>query len=928
MRRALSLLPLLLILSSCGNGISNSSSDVGENLTSEEVPKVEITSANGKAKITVFNAALTESDSRTEYQQTVLIPHVGTTMKIDVEDVDNDKVYIYGFYTEDALICSNSASSDSCSYMEVSGGVSIGNILNNEKFVLSTDNGAYTEKVTATATDGSAFSEEDMIVVPLTNGQGSLIFDFLSPVCGACGRIWEGRSTGITLKLYNLITQGENKVLDLGDYFNPFTIKINALPRISFGGETCSASSTKTYLAEVGDVYTVTIPPDSQCLTFKFQNQDGEGFNPAYSYDGLAYEDIDYSLQITKNFTLSQGENTTVTVGVKESLDEGGNIWDSGTYILKIYRDSFNPDSPKVTVKCRDLSTGAIWNAVNWGSCPFGDPQDATTDAGSITITGSTSVEGTCTVRLYKGDTLVSENTSQTCSNINVTYTVKGDEAGSGVVPLTVKVFKNYSNGTETVEKQIDQFTVGYAVNQSPDFLNSELFVKVWEYQTGSWVDSSPAIADLNGDGKLDVVIGSLDNKVYALNGENGQLLWSFQTGDDVYSSPAIADLNGDGKPDVVIGSLDNKVYALNGENGQLLWSFQTGGDVDSSPAIADINGDGKPDVVIGSDDYKVYALNGENGQLLWSFYTGDIVHSSPAIADINGDGKLDVVIGSKSGKIYAINGENGQLLWEFLAGCYVHSSPAIADINGDGKLDVVVGRSVCGWDSSIVALNGENGQLLWNFPINNNWTFSSPAIADINGDGKLDVVIGSKSGKIYAINGENGQLLWSFQTENWVDSSPAIADINGDGKLDVVIGSKSGKIYAINGENGQLLWSFQTENWVDSSPAIADINGDGKLDVVIGSFDNKVYALNGENGQLLWSFQTGSSIYSSPVIGDVDRNGLLDIIVGSGDGKIYRFEATRPHGKVVWSKFRGDLRNTGYYPSALNYSKEQIFDW
>ena len=97
---------------------------------------------------------------------------------------------------------------------------------------------------------------------------------------------------------------------------------------------------------------------------------------------------------------------------------------------------------------------------------------------------------------------------------------------------------------------------------------------------------------------------------------------------------------------------------------------------------------------------------------------------------------------------------------------------------------------------------------------------------------------------------------------------------------------------------------------------------------MIVGSDDNKVYALSGENGQLLWSFQTGSDVYSSPAIGDIDRDGLLDIVIGSVDGKIYRFEATKPHGKVVWSKFKGDLRNTGYYPSALEYSKQQIFDW
>jgi len=573
MRRALSLLPLLLILSSCGNGISESSSSMEESSTDKEVPKVEITSAKGKAKLTIFNAVLLESSSRDGYEQEVLIPHSGTTMKMDLKDPDSDKVYIYGFYNESAIICSENPSS--CSYMIINNGVSIGNILNNDKFVLHTDGGVTTETVTAEATDGSSFSDEEMIVVPVENKQGSLIFDFLTPLCGACKLAWGGRSSSIDFKLYNLITQGGEQLLDLGDYFSPLRIRVNAPPKLSFGGATCVASATQGYNSEDGIVYTVTIPPDSQCLTFKFLNDDGISFYPAYSYNNSVYEDIDYDLEITKNFTLSQGENTTVTVGVKESLDEAGTVWDSETYTLKIYRDSFNPDSPKITVRCRDLSTNQIWSAVNWGSCPFGDPEDVDADAGTITISGSTSAEGYCTVRLYKGNTLVSENTSQLCTHINVTYTVKGSEADSGVVPLVVKVFKNYSNGTGTVEKQIDNFTVGYAVKQSPDFSNSELFVKVWEYETGDNVCSSPAIADVNGDGKLDVIVGSDDNKVYALSGENGQLLWSFQTGSDVYSSPAIGDIDRDGLLDIVIGSVDGKIYRFEATkpHGKVVWS-------------------------------------------------------------------------------------------------------------------------------------------------------------------------------------------------------------------------------------------------------------------------------------------------------------------------------------------------------------------
>ena len=140
-----------------------------------------------------------------------------------------------------------------------------------------------------------------------------------------------------------------------------------------------------------------------------------------------------------------------------------------------------------------------------------------------------------------------------------------------------------------------------------------------WSYTTGWWVYSSPALGDIDGDGKLEMVVGSGDLKVYALNGEDGSFLWSYTTDYWISSSPALGDIDGDGKLEVVVGSWDNKVYGLNGENGSFLWSYTTGSNVIESPALGDIDGDGKLEVVVGSDDYKVYGMNGENGSFVWS---------------------------------------------------------------------------------------------------------------------------------------------------------------------------------------------------------------------------------------------------------------------------------------------------------------------
>ncbi len=324
--------------------------------------------------------------------------------------------------------------------------------------------------------------------------------------------------------------------------------------------------------------------------------------------------------------------------------------------------------------------------------------------------------------------------------------------------------------------------------------------------------------------------------------------LWVFRTNGYIYPSPALGDLDGDGKLEVVIGSGDSYIYAINGEDGSLLWKYTKHyfKAIISSPALGDIDGDGKLEVIIGNANGIIYALNGEDGSPLWRYVTGGAVYSSPALGDLDGDGRLEVVVGSWDGYIYAINGENGSLCWNFFAG-HISSSLALGDLDGDGRLEVVVGSE----DNNIYAINGEDGSLLWNYTTRGD-VDSSPALGDIDGDGKLEVVVGSEDGNIYAINGEDGSLLWKYATGPWsyaigawVYSSPALGDVDGDGRLDVIVGSGDNNIYAINGEDGSLLWRCVTGGAVYSSPALGDLDGDGRLEVVVGSWDNNVYALD-----------------------------------------------------------------------------------
>ncbi|MBD3229861.1 MAG: PQQ-binding-like beta-propeller repeat protein [Candidatus Lokiarchaeota archaeon] len=82
----------------------------------------------------------------------------------------------------------------------------------------------------------------------------------------------------------------------------------------------------------------------------------------------------------------------------------------------------------------------------------------------------------------------------------------------------------------------------------------------------------------------------------------------------------------------------------------------------------------------------------------------------------------------------------------------------------------------------------------------------------------------------------ENGSLLWNFSTNDDVESSPALGDINGDGKIEGFVVSDDRNLYAIHGKNGSKLWKFWPKAPIKSSPAIADVDFDEALEVVVGT--------------------------------------------------------------------------------------------
>lgn len=316
------------------------------------------------------------------------------------------------------------------------------------------------------------------------------------------------------------------------------------------------------------------------------------------------------------------------------------------------------------------------------------------------------------------------------------------------------------------------------------------------------------AVGDLNNDGCKEILnVGGGREFVWNVDGSyfdgdgDGIADWPRERGSEV----ALANLDDDDALEIVFGN-GNLLFALNGDgsdvdadrDGIADWPVEIGDAISTGAAIGDIDGDGSPDVVVGANN-GVYALS-NTGVILdgWPYAAGHAIVSSPAMADFDDNGELEIVFIADGGYLYCLN-HDGSLLagWPIHIGVdWYRSAPSIGDVDGDGDPEIAVGTH-----SAAVFVFHHDGGLLAGWPVSTSGMMScSPAIGDIDGDGDREVLAGSRDHKVYAwhhdgtlVSGWPKQMGSQLRISSDVSPeapSPCIADIDGDGLVEVVVGS------------------------------------------------------------------------------------------------------------------------------------------
>ncbi|MBI3099149.1 MAG: VCBS repeat-containing protein [Planctomycetes bacterium] len=427
-----------------------------------------------------------------------------------------------------------------------------------------------------------------------------------------------------------------------------------------------------------------------------------------------------------------------------------------------------------------------------------------------------------------------------------------------------------------------------------------------WTFQAAAAVRAPPALADLDADGIRDVVVAAEDGTVYALSGENSALIWNCATRSERLRSPVCGDLNADGTVDVVVSSEPGGVFAISGRDGHRLWIYTVGGESRATPVLGDLDRDGTPDVVMGSGSGGVHAISGRTGTRLWLAQLPSRVANRPALADLDEDGTVDVVVSGDSGQVFWISGRDGSELRP-PATIYTRantdaqgrSSPAMADLDGDGFQDCIVGSL----DNEVFALSGRArpsgrpAEVLWRVPTPTQ-IFSTAALGDLNGDGIPDALVVLRDRDVVALSGRGGDTLWTARTRTAAGASGPLEDVDGDLIPDAVLTLADGSLSALSGRNGDRLWEFRTEGPV-TARTLGDLDGDGSPECVIGSETGRVTVLSTREGRVRWDFEANGRVMVPPTLADLNADGFLDAVAGSIDTRIYAISGK--DGQPLW---------------------------
>ncbi len=366
-----------------------------------------------------------------------------------------------------------------------------------------------------------------------------------------------------------------------------------------------------------------------------------------------------------------------------------------------------------------------------------------------------------------------------------------------------------------------------------------------WAHMLTSPPHVAPLAADMHPNPGREIVVADAEaGTVYCLSGQ-GAVLWEFQTGADAPLRGTMALGRGrDRDTRLLAVPAGDTVIVLDAATGAERHRTEVGPMGLGGACWADLRDDEMDVMIVSTMENGVAAFDAE-GTPLWTYTAEDHddplrMNGPPAAADADEDRIPELFFVAETGP-FCLDAD-GRLRWRGASGGRFLGAAAVAPPDRDG-----VPRLYCvsAAPPALHACDAATGDALWQTPLQDapdDATANAIALADLDHDGRYEVLVGDAAGRVYAI-ADSGTLLWTFQTQRPGPVAIAIGDVSGDGGLDVVIASADHGLYCLD-RTGALQWRYEAGGPLLHAPALADADGDGRTQILFGAGDKAIRSI------------------------------------------------------------------------------------
>lgn len=327
--------------------------------------------------------------------------------------------------------------------------------------------------------------------------------------------------------------------------------------------------------------------------------------------------------------------------------------------------------------------------------------------------------------------------------------------------------------------------------------------------------------------------------------------------------------------------------FTINVSLNQPGFPFDSNSEVKPNPLVVDFTDNGENELIFGDNNGLVHVIDIYGNELIdntFPYDTGNQIWGSLASGYIDGDDNLDIVVTSKSKHLYVLD-KNGLKL-DYNANKFLIGTPALGNLDDDTDLEIVFGSFSSSPKLFAVNVDGSDVQ---GFPLDLEKSYSGVALADFNGNGKDDIVVGTEQDEIYLVY-DDGTIApgFPFVSTDKIRSAPSI--VNTGSSQFILACSEDNSIYGINND-GSLKFSFEADDELHTSPSF--LESSQGLMIFFGSDSGTLYSIdvngNLHNGYPILSNNNNyGGIVGSIILGDLDSDEIAEIVFGDENGYLH----------------------------------------